>query len=210
MASDNSGRCRPYVEKNRVYFSIGLMAMLVLGFSLFPQAYAASKTDRGCKTIQFHTFESNTAITVRTSQDEYSIKIDYFQDTGGFTPDPYFKNIVAADDDLASDDVSLLGGEMITVTFRTVEEISNFGTYVTLYDNKVSDCEILLVDVKEKDRVDFEIVDVQQIDEFTVQLSVLVPEASVLDKNFTKLVVEFPSTPESTEYYIVSDSVQVS
>jgi hypothetical protein len=206
MASDN-GRCSSCAEKNCMYVSIALLTILVLGFS-FPQAYAASKTDKDCKAIQFHTFESNTSITVRTLQDEYSIKMDYFQDTGGFIPDPYFKNI-AANDDLASD-VSLLGGETITVTFRTVEEISNFGTYVTLYDNKVSDCEILLVDVKEKDRVDFEIVDIQQIDEFTVQLSVLVPDASIVDKDFTKLVVEFPSTPESTEYYIVSHSVQVS
>jgi hypothetical protein len=108
--------------------------------------------------------------------------------------------------------VLLPGGETITITLRSTEDssVAFFGTYA-LYDNrKVSDCEILLGLVKDKDKVDFEFVDVQQIDDFTFQLTFRVPDASEIDKHFTKLGIDFASTPESSEYYLISDRVLVS
>ena len=60
----------------------------------------------------------------------------------------------------------LPGGETITITLQTVEDIDSFGTHVTLYNNKVSDCQILLGQTKAKDKVDFEFIGAEQIDEF--------------------------------------------
>jgi hypothetical protein len=196
--------------KKVTMLAIAITAALVLMAPptiLTTGAFAAPRNDKDCKDIQFNTFESDKAITIRTSEDEYSVEIDYYLDTGGFAQDPYYKN-VAADD--PTGDLLLPEGETITITLRTVETISSFGTYVTLYDNKVSDCEILLGHTKDKDKVDFEFVDAQQIDEFTVQLTVRVPDASDIDKDFTKLGVQFPSTPESNDYYLISDGVLVS
>jgi hypothetical protein len=175
-------------------------------------AFAAPKIDKDCKDIQFQTLESpyiDNVITIGTSQDQYFVEIDYYVDTGGFAQDPYFKNVAA---DEPTGDVLLPGGETITITLRSTEDssVGFFGTYA-LYDNrKVSDCEILLGLTKDKDKVDFEFVDVQQIDDFTFQLTFRVPDASEIDKHFTKLGIDFASTPESSEYYLISDRVLVS
>jgi hypothetical protein len=154
--------------------------------------------------IQFNTFESNQAITIGTSQNQYSVELDYIRETG---------DAVSHSKNLAADDppgpVFLPGGETITITLQTVERISSFGTHVTLYNNKVSDCQILLAHTKPKDKVDFEFLGVQQIDEFTVQLTVRVPDASDIGKHFTTLGVQFPSTPEQYQFYLISDGVQV-
>jgi hypothetical protein len=172
-------------------------------------AFAVPQNDKNCKDIQFQTILSpyiDNKITIGTSQDQYPVGIDYWVDTGGFAQNPYYKNV---DADEPTGDVLLPGGETITITLRTVETISSFGTHVTLYNNKVSDCDIVLGLVKEKDKIDFEFVNVQQIDDFTVQLTVQVPDATDIPKAFTKLGVQFPSTPESTEYYLISDRVLV-
>ena len=169
-------------------------------------AFAVSKNNKGWKDIQFQTFESDRAITIATSQDEYSVGVDYYKDTGGFEPNPYFKNV--AND--PTGDVLLSGGEAIIITLQSSDDISSFGTHVTLYDNKVSDCDILLGHIKDKDKVDFEFVGAQQIDEFgTFQLTVRVPDASDIDKDFTRLSIQFPSNPEATEFYLISDRVVV-
>jgi hypothetical protein len=179
---------------------------------LTTETFAAPKIDKGCKDIQFQTLESpyiDNVITIETSQDEYSVDIDYYVDTGGFAQDPYFQNVAA---DEPTGDVLLPGGETITITLRSTEDssVGFFGTYA-LYDNrKVSDCEILLGLTNDKDKVDLEFVDVQQIDDFTFQLTFRVPDASEIDKHFTKLGIDFASTPESIEYYLISDRVLVS
>jgi hypothetical protein len=175
-------------------------------------AFAASLNDKNCKDIQFQTLGTpyiDNVITIGTSQDEYSVEIDYYVDTGGFEQDPYFKNVAA---DEPTGDVLLPAGETITIRLRSTEDssVGFFGTYA-LYDNrKVSDCEILLGLTNDKDKVDFEFVDVQQIDDFTFQLTLRVPDASEIDKDFTKLGIDFASTPESSEYYLISDRVLVS
>ncbi len=129
-------------------------------------------------------------------------------DTGGFAQDPYFKNVAA---DEPTGDVLLPGGETITITLRSTEDSSAafYGTYA-LYNNKVSDCEILLGHIKDKDKIDLEFVDVQQIDDFTFQLTFRVPDTTDVGKQFTKLGIDFASTPESSEYYLISDRVLVS
>ena len=59
------------------------------------RSISAPQKDKDCKDIQFHPFESDRAITIGTSQHEYSVEIDYLKDTGGFEPNPYFKNVAA-------------------------------------------------------------------------------------------------------------------
>jgi hypothetical protein len=179
---------------------------------LMTEAFAAPKIDKGCKDIQFQTRESpylDNEITIETSQDEYSVDIDYFvvQNTDGYS---YLKN-VAADDPRGR--VLLPGGETITITLQTNEEISNgYRTDVTLYNHKVSDCETIRGHVNDEDKVDLEIVSIEQTDERPriAKLTVRVPDASDVDKHFTKLAVSIPYSPEAQEYYLISHRVQVS
>jgi hypothetical protein len=180
------------------------------------EAFAASKSNKDCKDIQFRTFESDSfvstqagnTITIGTSQDEYSVDIDYFkvQDTDR---NLYFKNVAAKD---PPGHVLLPGGETITITLQTNEEITGgYRTHVTLYNDKVSDCDILLGHVKDEDKMAFEIVSIEQTDESPriAKLTVQVPDASEIDKHFTKLLVDFPFSPEAQEYYLISHRVQV-
>ena len=198
---------RESTKKVTMLATASILALFLMAPTILTTgALAAPKIDKGCKDIQFHTFESDRAITIETPQDKFSVEVDYSEDTGGFEPNPYFKNVAAED---PAGPVVLPGGEIITITMQTVEELSSFGTYVTLYNNKVSDCEILLGLTKAKNKVDFEFIDAQQIAEFTVQLTVRVPDASDVGTHFTKLGVQFPSTPESTEYHLISKKVQI-
>ena len=140
------------------------------------------------------------------------MKIDYFKDSGDEVL--YFKNVAAKD---PRGRVLLPGGETINITLQTNEPISGnyygYRTDVTLYNDKVSDCEIFLFGhVKEEDKVNFEIVSIEQTDERPriVKLTVQVPDASEIDKHFTKLLVTFPFSSEAQEYYLISHRVQVS
>jgi hypothetical protein len=149
-------------------------------------------------------------MTIGTSQDEYSVKIDYVKDIGTFG-NTYFKN-VAADDPRGR--VLLPGGETITIALQTDEEISNgYRTHVTLYNDKVSDCQILLGHVKDTDKMALEIISIEQSDgnPRIAKITVLVPDASdVVGEDFTRLLVDFPFSTDAHEYYILSHRVQVS
>jgi hypothetical protein len=180
------------------------------------EAFAAPKSNKDCNDIQFRTFESasyysriaGNTITIGTSQDEYSVKIDYFKDSGDEVL--YFKNVAAKD---PRGRVLLPGGETITITLQTNEPISNgYRTSVTLYNDKVSDCETFRgINVKDTDKMALEIVSIEQTDESPiVKVTVRVPDASDVDKHLTKLNVQFPFSPEAQEYYIISHRVQVS
>src|SRR5918999_2213603 len=154
-----------------------------------------------------------TAITIGTSQDEYSVKIDYFRASDSFGVD-YFKNVAAKD---PRGRVLLPGGETITINLQTNEPISGashgYRTHVTLYNDKVSDCEAFRgINVKDTDKMALEIVSIEQTDERPriARLTVQVPDAGDVDKHLTKLNVQFPDSPEGQEYYIISDRVQVS
>jgi hypothetical protein len=185
------------------------------------EAFAAaskSNNNRDCKDIQFRTFEqdssvnvfSDKAITIGTPKDEYSVKIDYFQDSG--TELVYYKNVAAKDQ---PGYVLLPGGKTITITLQTNEPISGdyygYRIHVTLYNHKVSDCQILTGQVKDKDKMVLQIVSIEQSDESPgfAKLTGQVPAASDVDKHFTKLGVDFPFSPEAQEYYLISNGVQV-
>jgi hypothetical protein len=136
------------------------------------------------------------------------VDIDYFvvQNTDGYS---YLKN-VAADDPRGR--VLLPGGETITITLQTNEPISNgYRTSVTLYNHKVSDCETFRgINVKDTDKMALEIVSIEQTDESPiVKVTVRVPDASDVDKHFTKLNVQFPYSPEAQEYYLISHRVHI-
>jgi hypothetical protein len=182
---------------------------------LITDAFAAPISNEDCKDIQFRALESSpystkagNTITIGTSQEEYSVKMDYFKDSGDEVL--YFKNVAAED---PQDPVLLPGGENITITLQTNEPISNgYRTSVTLYNDKVCDYETFSgINVKDTDKMALKIVSIEQTDESPiVKVTVRVPDASDVDEHLTKLNVQFPFSPEAQEYYIISHRVQVS
>jgi hypothetical protein len=182
---------------------------------LITDAFGAPIRNEDCKDIQFRALESSpystkagNTITIGSSQEEYSVKMDYFKDSGDEVL--YFKNVAAEDH---GDPVLLPGGETITITLQTNEPISNgYRTSVTLYNDKVCDYETFSgINVKDTDKMALKIVSIEQTDESPiVKVTVLVPDASYVDENLTKLNVQFPFSPEAQEYYIISHRVQVS
>jgi hypothetical protein len=110
--------------------------------------------------------------------------------------------------------VVLPAGEIITITLPTDGPLADAGTRVTLYNHKVTDCETFLghIYVEDRDKMAFEIVSIEEGDELpgTTKLTVRVPDASEVDKHFTKLNVQFPYEPEAQGYYIISHRVQIS
>jgi hypothetical protein len=182
---------------------------------LTTEAFAAPISNKDCKDIQFRALESSSystkagnTITIGTSQDEYSVKIDYFKDSGDEVL--YFKNVAAKD---PGGRVLLPGGETITITLQTNEPISNgYRTSVTLYNDKVCDYETFSgINVTDTDKMALKIVSIEQTDESPiVKVTVRVPDASDVDKHLTKLNVQFPFSPEAQEYYMISHRVQVS
>jgi hypothetical protein len=181
------------------------------------EASAASGGNEYCNDIQFRSLESvsyysrmaDDTITIETSQDEYSVKIDNALDSGDELV--WFKNVGAKD---PRGRVLLPGGEIITITLPTDGPLFDSGTRVTLYNHKVTDCETFLGQyyVEDRDKMAFEIVGIEEGDELpgTTKLTVRVPDASDVDKHFTKLNVQFPYEPEVQGYYIISHRVQVS
>jgi hypothetical protein len=180
------------------------------------EASAAPKSNKDCTDIQFRAFESvsyystkaDDTITIETSQDKYSVKIDYAKDSGDEVV--YFKNVAAKD---PGGRVLLPGGETITITLPTYEPVIDSGvTSVTLYNDKAPHCEPFLGHLKDTDKMAFEIVSIEETDELprTAKLTVRVPDASDVDKHLTKLNVQFPYSPEAQGYYIISHRVQVS
>jgi hypothetical protein len=199
--------------------TVALILMASSPAILTTEAFAAPKSNKDCKDIPFLTFESSSfystkadnTITIGTSQDEYSVKIDYFKDIGDEIV--WFKNVAAKD---PKGRVLLPGGETITITLQTNEPISGnyhgYRTDVTLYKDKASHCEPLLGHVKDTDKMGLEIVSIEQTDErpMIAKLTVRVPDASDVDKHFTKLLISFPFSPDAQEYYLISGRVQVS
>jgi len=182
---------------------------------LITDAFAAPISNEDCKDIQFRALESSpystragNTITIGTSQEEYSVKMDYFKDSGDEVL--YFKNVAAED---PGGRVLLPGGETITITLQTNEPISNgYRTSVTLYNDKVCDYETFSgINVKDTDKMALKIVSIEQTDGSPiVKVTVRVPDAIDVDKHLTKLNVQFPYSPEAQEYYIISHGVQVS
>ena len=182
---------------------------------LITNAFAAPISNEECKDIQFRALESSpystkagNTITIATSQEDYSVKMDYFKDSGDEVL--YFKKVAAEE---PGGRVLLPGAETITITLQTNEPISNgYRTSVTLYNDKVCDYETFSgINVKDTDKMALKIVSIEQTDESPiVKVTVQVPDASDVDKHLTKLNVQFPFSPEAQEYYIISHRVQVS
>jgi hypothetical protein len=199
--------------------TVALILMMVSSPALLTttEAFAASGGNKDCTDIQFRSLESvsyysriaDDTITIETSQDEYSVKVDNALDSGDELV--WFKNVGAKD---PRGRVLLPGGETITITLPTDGPLFDSGTRVTLYNHKVTDCETLLghYHVEDRDKMAFEIVSMEEGDELpgTTKLTVRVPDASDVDKHFTKLNVRFPYEPEVQGYYIISHRVQVS
>lgn len=197
--------------------TVALILMALPAILITTEASKASGGSEYCNDIQFRTFESasyysriaDDTITIETSQGKYSVKIDNALDSGDELV--WFKNVGAKD---PRGRVLLPGGEIITITLPTDGPLFDAGTRVTLYNHKVTDCETLLghIYVEDRDKMAFEIVSMEEGDELpgTTKLTVRVPDASEVDKQFTKLNVQFPYEPEAQGYYIISHRVQVS
>jgi hypothetical protein len=178
------------------------------------KAFAASfKSNTNCTPLQFRgAVESQNAgktVTLATSQKEYSLKLDYILVTNDDV-DTYYKN-VGADDPRGR--ILLPAGKTITITLRTQEGVGP--GVVTLYNQKVSDCQILLdryasTRIQDKDKIVLKVISREQgsnpdITKVTVQ----VPDASEVGNKFTKLGVYVKYNPEVFDYYLISNRVQV-
>ena len=178
------------------------------------EAFAAPlKSNKDCKDIQFRPFESSSfystqadhTITIGTSQHEYSVKPDYVKVDDDFLIHVYYKNVDAKD---PKGRVLLPAGGTINITLVTQEGGGN----VFLYNDKVSDCQILLGQVQDKDKIGLKTVSIELSDDFPsiAKQTVQVPDASdVVGKHFTKLGIQLKYNPEVHEYFIISHRVQV-
>jgi hypothetical protein len=196
--------------------TVALILMASSPAILTTDAFAAPKSNKDCKDIQFRTFANSFAtaysdktVTIGTSQHEYSVKTDYLKvedDILGYT---YWKN-VGADDPQGR--VLLPGGETITITLQTQQGLSHAGGHVILYKHKVSDCQILLGHVKDSDKISLKSISVEQnVHTRNAKITVQVPDASdVVGEHFTKLGIQFKYNPEVQEYHLISNRVQVS
>jgi hypothetical protein len=177
------------------------------------KAFAAPISNKDCKDIQFRPFESSSfyspqadhTLTIGTSQHEYSVDIDYVI-ISNTDDSSYLKNVAAKD---PRGRVLLPAGGTINITLVTQEGGGN----VFLYNDKVSDCQILLGHVQDKDKMVLKTVSIELSDDFPTiaKQTVQVPDASdVVGKHFTKLGIQLKYNPEVHEYHIISHRVQVS
>jgi hypothetical protein len=178
------------------------------------KAFAAPISNKDCKDIQFRPFESSSfyspqadhTITIGTSQHEYSVKPDYVKVEDDILGYVIYKNVDAKD---PKGRVLLPAGGTINITLVTQEGGGN----VFLYNDKVSDCQILLGQVQDKDKIGLKTVSIELSDDFPsiAKQTVQVPDASdVVGKHFTKLGIQLKYNPEVHEYHIISHRVQVS
>jgi hypothetical protein len=214
IAGNGGGRGRAATA-----ITVALILMMVSSPAILTttEAFAAPlKSNKDCKDIQFRTFEESFAskysgktVTIGTSQDEYSVKIDYFKVEDDFVGYTYYKNVGAKD---PKGRVLLPGGETITITLQTQQGLSHAGGHVILYKHNVSDCQILLGHVQDKDKIILKSISVEEdLPSDFAKITVQVPNASdVVGKHFTKLGVKFKLFPEVQEYHLISHRVQVS
>jgi hypothetical protein len=176
------------------------------------EAFAASKSNnnKDCKGIEFLTSERGDTMTIGTSQDEYSVKLDMVRSEGSDGV-AYIKNVAAED---PRGRVLLPEGETITITVQTSEYLPEEDDIaIIVFNHKVSDCQILTRSgfVNGDDKMALQIVSIEQtLGSRIAKLTVQVPDASDVDKHFTKLRISFPFSPEAQEYYLISHRVQVS
>lgn len=191
-----------------------LMASPVILTTTTTKAFAAPISDKDCKDIQFQplttygTTTTDSAITIGTPRHEYSVQVDYSIVSGTFEG-VYLKNVGAKD---PRGPVVLPAGKTITITFETTEYVSKADKIVTLYRHNVSDCDILLF--RPVDRLDLKILNVEQTPGspswlLKTKLTVQVPDASDVPKHFTKLGIQVETSPESRDFYLISNGVHV-
>jgi hypothetical protein len=189
-----------------------LMASPVILTTTTTKAFAAPISNKDCKDIQFRPYESSSfyskqadhTLTIGTSQHEYSVDIDYVI-ISNTDDSSYLKNVAAKD---PRGRVLLPAGGTINITLVTQEGGGN----VFLYNDKVSDCQILLGQVQDKDKIGLKTVSIELSDDFPsiAKQTVQVPDASdVVGKHFTKLGIQLKYNPEVHEYWLISHRVQV-
>ena len=189
-----------------------LMASPVILTTTTTKAFAAPISNKDCKDIQFRPYESSSfyskqadhTLTIGTSQHEYSVDIDYVI-ISNTDDSSYLKNVAAKD---PRGRVLLPAGGTINITLVTQEGGGN----VFLYNDKVSDCQILLGHVQDKDKMVLKTVSIELSDDFPTiaKQTVQVPDASdVVGKHFTKLGIQLKYNPEVHEYWLISHRVQV-
>jgi hypothetical protein len=195
--------------------TVALILMMVSSPAILAttEAFAAPiSNNKDCKDIQFRPYESSSfyskqadhTLTIGTSQHEYSVDIDYVI-ISNTDDSSYLKNVAAKD---PRGRVLLPAGGTINITLVTQEGGGN----VFLYNDKVSDCQILLGQVQDKDKIGLKTVSIELSDDFPsiAKQTVQVPDASdVVGKHFTKLGIQLKYNPEVHEYFIISHRVQV-
>jgi hypothetical protein len=210
----NGGRGRGGAAATAITVSLILilMASPVILTTTTTKAFAAPISNKDCKDIQFRPYESSSfyskqadhTLTIGTSQHEYSVDIDYVI-ISNTDDSSYLKNVAAKD---PRGRVLLPAGGTINITLVTQEGGGN----VFLYNDKVSDCQILLGQVQDKDKIGLKTVSIELSDDFPsiAKQTVQVPDASdVVGKHFTKLGIQLKYNPEVHEYFVISHRVQV-
>ncbi len=217
IIAGNGGRVSAAVT-TAITVSLILILMaspVILATTTTTEAFAAPfKSNENYTPLQFRgAVESQDAgktVTLATSQKEYSLKLDYILVTNDDV-DTYYKN-VGADDPRGR--ILLPAGNTITITLRTQEGVGP--GVVTLYNHKVSDCQILLdryanTRIQDQDKIVLKIISREEDSKSEItKVTVQVPDASEVGNKFTKLGVYFDYNPEQFEYYIISHRVQVS
>ena len=211
-AGNGGGRGSAAITAITVALILILMASPVILTTTTTKAFAAPISNKDCKDIQFRPYESSSfyskqadhTLTIGTSQHEYSVDIDYVI-ISNTDDSSYLKNVAAKD---PRGRVLLPAGGTINITLVTQEGGGN----VFLYNDKVSDCQILLGQVQDKDKIGLKTVSIELSDDFPsiAKQTVQVPDASdVVGKHFTKLGIQLKYNPEVHEYFIISHRVQV-
>ena len=189
-----------------------LMASPVI-LSTTQEAFAAPIDNKDCKDILSNPYESSSfyskqadhTLTIGTSQHEYSVDIDLVKVDDDYLGHVYYKNVDAED---PRGLVLLPAGGTINITLVTQEG----GGTVFLYNDKVSDCQILFGHVQDKDKMALKTISIEISDDFPsiAKQTVQVPDASdVVGKHFTKLGIQLEYNPEVHENWLISHRVQV-
>ena len=214
IIAGNGGRGGAAATAITVALILILMASpVILTTTTTTKAFAAPLSDKDCKDIQFHPLESSSfysakadhTLTIGTSQHEYSVDIDLVNVDDDIFGHVYYKNVDAED---PRGLVLLPAGGTINITLVTQEGGGN----VFLYNDKVSDCQILLGQVQDKDKMALKTVSIELSDDFPsiAKQTVQVPDASdVVGKHFTKLGIQLKYNPEVHENWLISHRVQV-
>jgi hypothetical protein len=133
----------------------------------------------------------------------YDIGLDYIGDFG--TTAHFYADSDAVN---PTGDVKFQEGEILSFNVRSTGGATDqIYPSVFLVNKELSDCDMLEIGAPES--VAFTILDIQGVHP-EYEITIQVPDSNDIEaKSFSKLVVLFAETPESTAYYVIPDNVTI-